>query len=70
MCSRGILSNPIPQPADTIREIAAETAVAKNRFVAGKNDEEVGIYHLQLTPVLSTGNRAALLCSLGGQDAD
>lgn len=71
MCIRGILSDPISQPADALRQAAAKTAVVANSLVAGMFEKlELHIYRLQLTSVLPTGNRAAVLRSLGGQDAD
>lgn len=50
MCTWGILPNAIPKPADSLRQVAVETAVPENRQLAGKiSERSIGTYHLQLT---------------------
>jgi hypothetical protein len=71
VCARGVLSNSISKSTDAIRQIAFKTSLAANRFFAGMFESFCfGIYRLQLTSVLPTGNRAAFLRSPGGKDAD
>lgn len=71
MRTRRVLSNAISKSTDAIRQIAFKTALAEDGVVAGMFAASFfGIYRLQLTPVLPTGHRAALLRSPGGQDAN